>query len=142
MKKLSMRSAANTLRELDALQHRLQALFSGSGGAEEWNPVLKLSEGENSYLINVDLPGVEKGDVEVCVEVCVEDGHLLISCSRKHENLDLDDLRYVRSFQLPVEVIATKISAVFGDGILVVRLPKGGAAPPVFECRRYTVPVS
>lgn len=138
MKKLSMRSAANTLRELDALQHRLQALFSGSGGTEDWNPVLELSEGENSYLINVDLPGVEKGDVEVCVE----DGHLLISCSRKHENSDLDDARYVRSFQLPVEVIATKISAVFGDGILVVRLPKGGAAPPVFECRRYTVPVS
>ena len=138
MKKLSIRSAANTLRELDALQHRLQALFSGSGGTEEWNPVLELSEGESSYLINVDLPGVEKGDVEVCVE----DGHLLISCSRKHENLDLDDARYVRSFQLPVEVIATKISAVFGDGILVVRLPKGGAAPPVFECRRYTVPVS
>jgi HSP20 family protein len=138
MKKLSMRSAVNALRELDALQHRLQALFSGSGGTEEWNPVLELFEGESSYLINVDLPGVEKGDVEVCVE----DGHLLISCSRKHENLDLDDSRYVRSFQLPVDVIGTKISAVFGDGILVVRLPKGGAAPPVVEGRRYTVVVS
>jgi len=138
MKKLSIRSAANTLRELDALQHRLQSLFSGSGGTEEWNPELELSEGESSYLINVDLPGVEKGDVEVCVE----DGHLLISCSRKHENLDLDDARYVRSFQLPVEVIGTKISAVFGDGILVVRLPKRGVATPVFGGRRYTVPVS
>ena len=138
MKKLSMCTGGDSLKELDALQRRLQALFSGSGGTEEWNPVLELSEGASSYLINVDLPGVEKSDVEVCVE----DGHLLISCLRRHENSNLDYARYVRSFQLPGEVIRAKISAVFGEGSLVVRLPKGGAETHGPESRRRKVPVS
>ena len=133
-----MSTGEDSLKELDALQRRLQALFSGSGGAEEWNPVLELSEGDSSYHINIDLPGVEKSDVEVSVE----DGHLLISCLRKHESPNLDYARYVRSFQLPGEVILAKISAVFGEGSLLVNLPKGEAETHGHESRRRKVPVS
>ena len=92
-----------------------------------------LSETEDAYELQVDLPGVSKDNVSVDYS----DGMLTISGERHDEN---DDRRkgyylsersygaYQRSFRVPDSVEHDQISAEFNDGVLTVKLPKNEEA--------------
>mgnify|MGYP001553438039 FL=1 len=95
----------------------------------EWRPSVDISETEKHYLIKVELPEVEKDDVDVAIE----NGILTISGERHFESEEETETkhriesmygRFARSFTLPSDVDEANISARSKNGVLKVRLPK------------------
>jgi len=131
-------------REMDTLQHRLNALFGqtaprSSGdqtfGLTEWTPLVDVSEDEKEYLIKADLPDVKKEDVKVTVE----DGTLRITGERKFEKEEQGKKyhrveraygSFERSFVFPENAKPEKLTAEYKDGVLKVHLPKSEEAKP------------
>ena len=99
-------------------------------GIENWVPPADLRETDSAYVIEAELPGVHKDDVELTYE----DGVLTFSGERKFESEDEEqnyrriERRYgsfSRSFRLPREVKSEEVTASFEDGLLTVKVPKG-----------------
>ena len=107
---------------------RTGQLFSG------WSPALDLYQSTDNIVAVVELPGMRKGDIEISLH----DGTLTISGERKRESNDGDKAerteRYVGTFRrstaLPTRVEASKVSAIYRDGILTVTLPKAEEVKP------------
>lgn len=123
------------------MQNRLSSFFGrrvplpkGGGEGEEftlttWAPRVDIAEDDKEYVINAELPGVNKEDVKVSVE----NGTLSISGERKTEKEEKGKKyhrveqtygTFMRTFALPESSSGEKISAEFRDGILKVHLPK------------------
>lgn len=97
------------------------------------NTGVNISESDADFLIEVALPGLEKGDFDVNVEADV----LTISAERKAENneegeengrkytrREFNFTSFKRSFYLPENVNSDDISANYNNGILSLSLPK------------------
>ncbi len=94
-----------------------------------WVPRADIHETEDSFVVQFDLPGVEKQDVKVKFE----DDTLIVSGERKHESKEDDKSfhrveriygSFTRSVEMPKAVQAEKIDATFKNGVLEVTLPK------------------
>lgn len=100
-----------------------------------WTPTVDIAETENSYEIQVELPGVTEKDVNISVT-----DNLLTIKGEKHaeektedKNLHRVERRYgsfQRSFTLPRLVNTSDIKAGFKDGILSLTIPKAEEAKP------------
>lgn len=98
-------------------------------------PAVDVRETEDSYLMEVELPGLTEKDVDVKLE-----NNLLTVSSKKEEKKEEKKNGYVlrerksrafaRSFVLPDEVDREKISAEFKNGVLSLAFPKAPAAKP------------
>lgn len=98
-------------------------------------PTVDIKEDENGYSMEVELPGMTEKDIEVKVE-----GNLLTLSSKKNEEKEEKKKDYVlkerrsysfsRSFVLPENVDAEKISAEFKNGLLALTVPKPEEAKP------------
>lgn len=95
----------------------------------EWTPRVDIVEDEKEILVKAELPEMKKEDVKVTVD----QGVLTISGERKLEKEEKNKKyhriessygSFLRSFTLPVAVLAEKVSAEFKDGMLKVHLPK------------------
>jgi HSP20 family protein len=92
-------------------------------------PAVNVEESEKEYRIEVAAPGLNKEDLKISVN----DGVLTISSEKKVEKEEKKD-NYIRrefsytdfrrSFTLPEEVDAEKISAKHKNGVLNVHIPK------------------
>lgn len=122
------------------MQNRLASLwasdpFRTNGGKGEtlmdveWTPRVDIVEDEKEILVKAELPEMKKEDVKVTVD----QGVLTISGERKLEKEEKNKKyhriessygSFLRSFTLPVAVLAEKVSAEFKDGMLKVHLPK------------------
>ena len=98
-------------------------------GSRMWTPQMDLSETTKEYLAQMDLPGMEKGDIKVKVE----DHQLVVSGERKEEKREENEnyLRterrygsFYRSFPLPDNVKSDGIAAEMEKGVLKVHIPK------------------
>ena len=102
----------NPYRELQQLQSHIGWLFDNSfdrrtdDAMESWYPKVDVSENENEYIVNAELPGVKKTDVKVAFE----NGVLTISGERSEEKRDRNTRYHIverswgafrRSFTLP-----------------------------------------
>ncbi|MEM7682379.1 MAG: Hsp20/alpha crystallin family protein [Planctomycetota bacterium] len=92
-----------------------------------------IHETEDAYLIEADLPGVQKEHVEVSVD----SGVLSVSAERTAtENRGEPRVqerrfeRLERSFRLPQSVQGDAIDAKLHEGVLTVRLPKREEVKP------------
>ena len=93
-------------------------------------PLTNISEDESGYDITAEIPGLEKGDLEISIH----DGTLEIKGERKEEHKDKDDNGYVRreyhsssyyrTFTLPENIKEEEIDANLDKGVLKLRLPK------------------
>ena len=92
-----------------------------------------IEEADKEYRIRADLPGVRKDDIAVSVE----DNVLSIGAKFQGEKEQADGKRvhtervsgdFSRSFRLSRDIEADKIGAEIKDGVLILRLPKSGAA--------------
>ncbi len=103
----------------------------------QWSPAVDISEDSKEFLVKAELPELKKEEIKVSVE----NGELSISGERKLEKEEKDkDKRYhriersygsfIRSFTLPDNVSADKVSAEFKDGVLLVHLPKTEVTKP------------
>ena len=108
--------------------------FMGSSakGAEkkyDFIPAINTREEDNAYIIEVDLPGVDKKDIDIDIQ----DNTLVISGERKLKEEQKDDEYYKiesvygkfeRRFTLPEDADVAKIDAKSVDGVLEVKIPK------------------
>jgi HSP20 family protein len=101
----------------------------------DWAPAVDVAETPREYLIDVELPQVDKDDVKVSVA----DGVLCIEGERKRAKGEKDTKYhrveraygcFVRSFALPDDVDEEKLRADFKEGVLSVHLPKSEEAKP------------
>lgn len=106
-----------------------------TNGLSFWNPAVDIAEQENEYVVNVELPGMNKDDVKITLESNV----LTIRGEKKQEkeskqgNYHRAERAYgsfQRSFTLPTTVKSDRIDATYKDGILTITLPKVEEAKP------------
>ncbi|RGB36531.1 HSP20-like chaperone [Rhizophagus diaphanus] len=94
-----------------------------------WSPLIDVHESEKEFVVNADLPGIPKEQINVDVH----DNTLVISGENKQEqkykegNTHIQERRFgsfTRSVPLPRNVKVDEISAKFNQGVLEVSLPK------------------
>ena len=96
---------------------------------QEFFPLLDISETDSYYAVELDIPGVKKGDISINVDnnVLTIKGKKEIDKERKDSNYYSKERFYGdfrRSMSLPFGVKTDKIDASFKDGVLTIRLPK------------------
>jgi HSP20 family protein len=100
-----------------------------------WVPPVDIFEKGDDLVIRAEVPGLEKGEIDISVE----DNRLVIHGERVRES-EFDEASayrlertfgsFVRSFMLPKTIDATTISASYCNGVLEIKLPKVEAAKP------------
>ncbi|UCS93936.1 Hsp20/alpha crystallin family protein [Echinicola marina] len=109
----------------------LDRVFNESVNAEanRFTPSVDISEDENSYELELAIPGVKKEDFKIDLV----DGKLTISGERKHkekkEGKNYHSVQsqygsFSKSFFLPDDVSFDEIAAKYEDGVLHVLIPK------------------
>ena len=96
------------------------------------HPLMKtdIKETDDSYIIDVDLPGFDKKDIQIDVE----NGYLNINAKSEESNDDEEKGKYIRreryygecsrSFYIGEDVHEDDIKATFKNGILSLDVPK------------------
>ena len=86
-----------------------------------------ITEEENRYLLDVELPGYDKKDITISLE----EGYLTISATRKSEKEDTSNYVMKERFEGTIsrnyyvgDINKDAIEASYVDGILTVELPK------------------
>jgi len=132
-------------QDLISLQERMNRLFEQtldrSRGEREgmvaatWAPAVDIYETPDSIVLQAELPGLSKEDIDIQVR----DNVLTLKGERRSEK-EVKEGNYLRverayggfqrAFTLPAAVQADKIRAVFKDGVLDVSIPKAEEAKP------------
>ncbi len=99
------------------------------GSIEDWAPQLDLYETKTAFVLEADIPGVNKQNVVVSVEngELVLKGIRSVTHTRRGSNFFHQERRsgqFVRRLQLPASVDPERIRATFRNGVLRVTLPK------------------
>lgn len=132
---LNDRALTNPTRFSEWLDEVMEDAFSwhtgnGTNGDSTFAPELNVYETDNTFEVNVALPGMRKQDFDVSYD----NGLLTISGERKMEHdenswkyhhIETRFGRFRRSLPLPEGVInQDKIEATYENGILNVKVPK------------------
>lgn len=108
-----------------------------SNGGSGWAPAIDLSENENEYVIDADIPGVSKDDITL--ELL--DNVVTIKGERKSEKKEEDKKKgyhrverthgsFQRSVQIPGGFKSDAVQAKFNNGVLRITLPKPEESKP------------
>lgn len=142
LEEMGSMSRWNPLREMEEMQGQIDKMFriwparldlKETLTSAEWSPLVDIIEDEKEYLVKAEVPGVNKEDLKVTVEENV----LKITGERKTEKeekgkkyhrVERSYGSFERSFTLPRDAEAAKVSSEFKDGILRVHLPKNPTA--------------
>ncbi|MBN2448444.1 MAG: Hsp20/alpha crystallin family protein [Phycisphaerae bacterium] len=101
--------------------------------ADTWQPSINAYETETSYIVCVDLAGLE--EKQVAVE-CVEERRIVIAGCRgkprpeQHEGtlsvhmMEIDEGPFRREMELPQAIVADAVEAEYRKGYLWIHLPK------------------
>ncbi len=123
------------LRELDELADRVNRLWEAGfdGGLPGWAPLADVEETDDSYVVELDLPGVKRDEVDIQLT----DRQLTVAgevTEKERTGILRRRTRRVGRFQysvtLPADVDADGVSARLDDGVLTVRVPKAEQAKP------------
>ena len=146
------RSVWNPMREMNRMQRRLDWMLDEfmwdpvsamirpmrdwTGIEEEITPEFDIDETETHYLINVDVPGMSKDEVQIEIR----DNILMVRGERRKEEKETKERRgkrvrerydsFTRTFTLPNFVDANKVEAIYENGVLQIMLPKSETAKP------------
>lgn len=133
--------------EVGTLRRRMNRLFEdfwgdlahqGEGGETRelrFSPPVDIKETDDSYVVTLEIPGVNKKDISVEVQdnVLSIRGERNFEEEKKGETFHRVERSYgsfVRSFSLPSQVNADKVEAVFKDGLLTLTVAKVEEAKP------------
>lgn len=90
---------------------------------------LDVNEEDGQYIVNVDMPGVKKEDIDISVE----GSQVTVRAEVKREKAtgkgkEIYNERYAgqafRSFSLPAKIDSGKAKAIYDGGVLTLTLPK------------------
>lgn len=135
---------SNLRREMDRIFNELipfsWRLDDSETGMSRWTPTTDMMETDNEYLVEVELPGLTKNDIQINCQ----DNVLSIEGERRQENREENPgyLRtersygaFKRSIILPTSILEDKVKATFKNGILKVTVPKAE------KSKRKAVPI-
>lgn len=116
----------NRLFEHSLLRGRLAepALMSGT-----WSPLADVYETADSFVVQLEVPGIEEDDIEVHVDgdsAVIRGRRQPMSRSRpdSFHRMERSYGSFSRSFQFPEDVDPDRVTARFKDGLLRVEIPK------------------
>ncbi|HET6414445.1 MAG TPA: Hsp20/alpha crystallin family protein [Anaeromyxobacter sp.] len=123
------RNPQTTLAALSEEMDRLVSDVAAGSWSYGLTPAADIAENEGEYRVQVDLPGIDPG----AIQLRVEKDTLTIQVDRKQPKPAASETvhrserafgTYFRSFTLPRGVDATGVEASYEQGVLSVRLPK------------------
>jgi HSP20 family protein len=127
------------LRELQTVQGRMNKLFESAlartdfeanDEVDSWSPVADVYETADSFMICLELPGLEQSRIDLRV-----DGHDLTVAGEREIDREPGEQfhrversygKFSRRFHLPSNVDRNAVQATFRDGVLRVRLTRRG----------------
>jgi HSP20 family protein len=137
----------NLIRDMEHLRKEMDEIFRGAGFGQALDsaflpgvgtrryPRINVREDADNFYLEALLPGVDGKDLDMNVVGST----LTLSGERKA----LDDNggktwhrrergagKFLRTVELPMEIETGKVSADYGQGVLMVTLPKAEAAKP------------
>lgn len=134
------RNDGKAAREAFAWADRVFALTRdfpcGADHGRARSPRMDLTEGEDAYLVRLDMPGLDKSDIDVKVE-----GMLLTITGSSESEAESRDAagktlrrerrsgRFQRTVTLPGPVQADKVDARYENGVLTITVPKAPDLP-------------
>lgn len=122
-------------RELKSIQREFDRIFSGNFDENEnisrgvWAPTVDIFENKNQVVLEAELPGMNRDDVELTIE----NNTLTLRGERKFEKKEESDMyhrvertygSFSRSFTLPQAVLQGSVGAEYKNGVLRVTLQK------------------
>ncbi len=125
-------------RDLNTLQERMNLLFEDANRgwrAEEpssttsWSPAVDIYETESEIIVQAELPGMERKEIELSLEnnVLTLKGDRRFEKEGKDENYHRIERSYgsfTRAFSIPAMVNEEEIKADYKEGVLAILLPK------------------
>lgn len=119
------------VRDLLAIQLKMERLPAPA--PQGWVPAADLCETADAYIVTAELPGVSRQQVRVDYH----DGLLAlqgrrdarVACEQYHQ-VERGHGEFSRTFRLPTDVDAERITADLRDGVLTVVVPKQPGAGP------------
>jgi HSP20 family protein len=109
--------------------------FFGRRMPAEFLPAIDVKEGDASFLIEVEVPGLKSSEVDVQVE----EGMLVLRGERKQEKEEKTRMwhrserywgKFERRIALPDHAELEKVEAACKDGVLYVTVPKKPGSKP------------
>ena len=132
-------SPRHDLRRLQNDFDRFFGSYFPSNDADDvpvsWTPHLDVTETNDAYILEMDVPGVNRDDIQINLH----DGVLSISGERAAREVEENDSvvrverstgRFYRSFSVPKQVNEQKIGARHENGVLTISLPKVEESKP------------
>ena len=138
-------SVWDAFSELEQLRKEMNRLFDFSRSSwpgessalldTGWSPMLDVKEKKDKIILEADLPGMEKEDIDVSVK----DDRLVIKGEKKidKEEKDSDYVRservygsFYREVHLPSGTDPQKIDAEYKKGVLKLTIPKSESEKP------------
>ncbi len=129
--------ARNPLTEFDQLLNEMSGLIEstvgGTAPAVAWTPPADVTESDDAFHVEIELPGVKSKDIDVEAS-----GQELVVTGEIKEKERKGVLRrstrrtgaFEYRLRLPGEVDTDKINAQMSDGVLTITVPKAEVARP------------
>jgi HSP20 family protein len=125
-------------RDLNSLQERMNRLFEDANrgwradepsATTSWSPAVDIYETESEIIVQAEVPGMERKDIELSLEnnVLTLKGERRFEKEGKDENYHRIERSYgsfSRAFSIPAMVDEKKIKADYKEGVLAIILPK------------------
>lgn len=120
------------------LQHDLNRVFGrsllkGNGWSKTFEPEVDVIEEKDSFLVKADIPGIKKEELDIKVE-----GKFLTIKGERKEEKETKEKNYyaserfygafTRVIELPTDVKADQVKAMYKDGVVEITLPKTESA--------------
>ncbi|MEU6303329.1 Hsp20/alpha crystallin family protein [Streptomyces chartreusis] len=129
--------ARNPLTEFDQLLSEMSGLIEstvgGTAPAVAWTPLADVTESDDAFHVEIELPGVKSKDINVEAngQELVVTGEIK---EKERKGVLRRSTRRTGSFEyrlrLPGEVDNEKINAQMSDGVLTITVPKAEVAKP------------
>ena len=125
----------NPWREINALQRQLDTIFDDvivptANRFDLTNyPAVELTENESSFLLKVEVPGLEKSDLDVqatadSISISGERIDKKESDTQRNTHSEFRYGKFQRVISLPKQIQNTSVTAEYKEGILYLTLPK------------------
>jgi HSP20 family protein len=129
------------LTSRDPFAHLLENFFGEDLAPSEdvsnraWMPAVNIRETDAAFLVEAELPGLTKKDIEITLEnnLLKLTGERRFEKDTKEENYHRVERQYgnfLRTFSLPSQVDANAVKATFKEGVLTIEVPKAEEAKP------------
>jgi len=119
-------------RRMEEVMERLLRDVKPLEAPAPWTPRVDIHETPESFVVTMEIPGVERDEIDIVVEglYLTISGHrsepASPQCMRWHQ-MEIAHGRFERVLALPQEVDAERITATYKDGFLYVTIPRGAA---------------